>query len=109
MAPIIDLLYFEVTSRLLCLAPHRPLPRQSWNYLAYLYQLLANPPGIYSVSFSVNLKGVRVPGPTTFPRYYSVWYIPSSRQLGGRPDTQGMKSEGARLAPGLYHHLTQCS
>ena len=67
------------------------------------------PSGIYSVLFSVYLEGVGVPGPTTFPLYFSVWYIPSGRQLGGRLDKQGMKSEVARLAPGPYHHLTQCS
>ena len=25
----------------------------------------------------------------SLPLYYSVWYIASSRQLGGRPDTRG--------------------
>ena len=40
MVPTVDLLHFEVTSSLLCLAPHRPLPRQSLSACASFLETL---------------------------------------------------------------------
>ena len=81
---------------------------QPSNFLVCLCWRLGNPPGIYRVPLSIKLKGFGVPGPTTFPLYYLVWYIPSNRQLGGHPDTQGRKSEVAILAPRPSYDHTQC-